>query len=469
VLGLVLALCVLTHPAAANGPDAPAQLLKRADGVKMINYAAFAAIVESLEGKSAQLQSADRDYLRYLEGWRKGYDGDYAAAVTALEKLASETAEATLRFRARTTVTNVLVLEARYEQAFSLLSGLLEQLTQISDGDAREQALVVAGQLYNEVAQYDLTLTYAQRLIDENWEGAGLCKGASLKLPALYESGRIKTPGPEWQAGIDACTRLGLLAHADVIRMYGIKRFIEQGRMDEALAQLKEHYEEVLGTRYPRLISAYDAMLAQVYLNKGDVARARQFASNAVQKAVKKQYTEPIVTGYRVLYELAKQRGDFKAALAFHEEYAAADKAYLDDLSARHLAYQKVNHENIANKLQVEALNKQNHVLQLERALSAKAMETSRLYIVLLTMTIVFIALWAYRTKRSQLHYPVRPGSLQVDQRQVRSRYRRLRAQADCVGVQDSFRQDRDLRPLRRRGVRRIAPELWTGGGSPTS
>ena len=405
MLGLVLALCVLTNAAAANGPDAPAQLLKRADGVKMTNYAAFAAILESLEGKSAQLQSVDRDYLRYLEGWRKVYDGDYAAAVTALEKLASETGDVTLRFRARTTVINVLVLEARYEQAFSLLSGLLEQLTQISDGDAREQALVVAGQLYNEVAQYDLTLTYAQTLIDENWAGAGLCKGAGLKLPALYESGRIKTPGPEWQAGIDACTRLGLLAHAGVIRMYGIKRFIEQGRMDEALVHLKEHYEEVLGTRYPRLISAYDAMLAQVYLNKGDLARARQFASNAVEKAVKKQYTEPIVTGYRVLYEVTKQQGDFKAALAFHEEYAAADKAYLDDLSARHLAYQKVNHENIANKLQVEALNKQNHVLQLERALSAKAVETSRLYIVLLTMTIVFIALWAYRTKRSQLHF----------------------------------------------------------------
>src|SRR5262249_40799621 len=60
---------------------------------------------------------------------------------------------------------------------------------------------------------------------------------------------------------------------------------------------------------------------------------------------------------------------------------------------------------NIANKLQVDALNKQNHVLQLERQLSGKAVETSRLYIVLLTMTVLFIGLWAYRTKKSQLHF----------------------------------------------------------------
>ena len=111
------------------------------------------------------------------------------------------------------------------------------------------------------------------------------------------------------------------------------------------------------------------------------------------------------MAAFQVLYELAKQRGDFKAALEFHEQFAAADKAYLDDLSARHLAYQKVNHENIANKLQLDALNKQNHVLQLERELSGKAVETSRLYIALLTMSVVFIGLWAYRTKRSQLHF----------------------------------------------------------------
>jgi diguanylate cyclase (GGDEF)-like protein len=117
------------------------------------------------------------------------------------------------------------------------------------------------------------------------------------------------------------------------------------------------------------------------------------------------ELNDQLVIAYRVLYEIAKQQGDFKAALEFHEQYSTADKAYLDDLSARHLAYQKVNHENIANKLQVDALNKQNHVLQLERQLTGKAVEASRLYIVLLTMTVIFIGLWAYRTKRSQLHF----------------------------------------------------------------
>jgi diguanylate cyclase (GGDEF)-like protein len=132
---------------------------------------------------------------------------------------------------------------------------------------------------------------------------------------------------------------------------------------------------------------------------------AQQLATNVTNSAGTDEFTEPLATAYSVLYELAKQRGDFAAALEYHEQFAAADKAYLTDLSARHLAFQKVTHENIANKLQVDALNKQNNVLQLERQLGSKAVEASRLYIVLLAMIVLFIGLWAYRTKRSQLHF----------------------------------------------------------------
>jgi len=44
-------------------------------------------------------------------------------------------------------------------------------------------------------------------------------------------------------------------------------------------------------------------------------------------------------------------------------------------------------------------------VLQLQQALDKKAVETSRLYILLLITIVAFIALWAYRTKLSQLHF----------------------------------------------------------------
>jgi diguanylate cyclase (GGDEF)-like protein len=395
---------LLASLAVASDADDATLLLRKADNVRTSNYVEFTAILQSVERRAENLTAAQHDYLRYLQAWKSAYDGDNETSISRLVALIDGTKDVTLRLRAGATAVNVLELAKRYEEAFSRLSDVLQLLPQVADKTAREQSLMDAAELYNEVGQYDLSMSYSQIVIDDNWAGRGLCKGGRLKLQTLYESGRLKSVGSEIQNGLDACVKVGEINNANSLRISAAKTYIEQGRFDDAVKVLQEHYGEVEVSRNPRLLATYDALLADAYRRKGSPALARQLAGNVTGSKLQ-GFNDQLVIAYRVLYELAKQQGDFKAALGFHEQYSAADKAYLDDLSARHLAFQKVNHENIANKLQVEALNKQNHVLQLERELSGKAVETSRLYIVLLTMTLVFIALWAYRTKRSQLHF----------------------------------------------------------------
>jgi diguanylate cyclase (GGDEF)-like protein len=386
-------------------PDSPSVLLKKADAVKTSNYVEFAALLASIEKHPEALSQADREYLRYLEAWKSGYDGDTQTSIARLTALIDGATSVTIRARAGATAVNMFGLSKRYEEAFSRLSGVLDLLPQVADGDARAQILLNAADLYNGVSQYDLSLSYAQLSIDENWAGRGICKGGQQKLQTLYVSGRLKVVGPQLMNAIDECVRVGEINYANNLRIDAAQAYIGQEKYDDAISMLTRHYVEVKDSRNPRLISAYEAVLADAYRRKGTPALAQQFAKKVTDSAGKDEFTEPLVTAYRVLYELARQRDDFKSALEFHERFAAADKAYLTDLSARHLAYQKVNHENIANKLQVDALNRQNHVLQLQRELGSKEVETSRLYIVLLTMTVLFIGLWAYRTKRSQLHF----------------------------------------------------------------
>ena len=404
--GAVGALCLwLAAVAPARADDESARLLKKADAVKLQDYPQFVTLLHSLQARAPQLPQPDRDYLEYLDGWNSAYTGRYDAAVAALGKIVDRSGDVTLRFRAATTVVNVLSVSRRYEEAFVRLNSLLDLLPQVTDGDAREQALLVAAFTYVEVAQYDLTLRYARMVIEENWAGRGPCKGGQLELEALLRTGKLTASSPQLQAGIDACDKVGGTMFANDIRTYTARLYIDERRYDDAIALLKQHYDEIVASRYGRLISAYDALLAEAYRKKGVPGLAKQFGLDTIQNAAPNQYTEPLVNAYATLYELTKESGDFKSALTYHEQYAAADKAYLDDVSARHLAYQKVSHENLANRLQVDALNKQNHVLQLERQLSAKAVEASRLYMALLALTALFIALWAYRTKRSQLHF----------------------------------------------------------------
>lgn len=389
---------------AADAPASVDQQLLKADSDKTGGFPEFVDELQALQGNSEHLTQRQRDYLRYLEAYKNAYEADNETAIARLNALSEDAVDPAMRIRADSTAVNLLEVSKRYGEAYTRLSSLLQRLPQITDKSARQQLLLNASQLYTEVGQYPLALSYSQTVIDEDWDGRGVCKGGRLKLHALYRSGSLKSMTPAVQATIDNCLKVGELGNANVVRFVAAMVYLDMNKPDDAIKILRDNYDEVKGTLNPRLMARFDALLAEAYRRKGALALARQYALN-VTGAPMKEFDDRLVNCYRVLYEVAKQMGDYKAALDYHEQYFAVDEAYLDDLSARQLAYQKVNHENIANKLQLEALNKENHVLQLQRELGSKAMETSRLYIALLTMTVVFIGLWAYRTKRSQLHF----------------------------------------------------------------
>jgi len=394
----VLCLSLLaTGNVVAAEPQA-AQLLKHADAVKTSDHKEFISTLARLDAQRSALSAAQRDYLRYLKAWESAYDGQYDVAIPQLKAIMAESSDQTLQFRARASVVNVLVLATQYEEAFSQLGLMLVALPQVTDSDAREQALGIAAYLYNQVGEYDMALSYAQRLIKEDWAGRGGCNGGQLQIEALYKSSRLKVTDGELQAALDACTRLGESIYGSAIRTYIARLHIDQGRFEEAVKLLRDQYAEVQRSRYPRMIAEYDSLLAQAYRQTGDPALMRKFALSAIGSGVKNQYTEPQATAYRLLYLLAKEQGDTVSALSYYEKYAAADKGYLDDVSARQIAYERVKHEALANRLQIDTLNKENQLLQLQR-------ENNRLYIALLIMVLGFIVFWAYKTKRSQLHF----------------------------------------------------------------
>jgi diguanylate cyclase (GGDEF)-like protein len=382
------------------------QMLRDADTTKATDPAQFEQIMQQLDAQAGTLSQLQQQYLTYLKGWQFSYAGDYARAVPLLQSIIDQSKDTTLRFRATTTIANVQAIATQYDEAFSQLGTLLALLPQVTDKDARQQGLAVVGYIYNQVGEYDLGLSYADRIASEDPSGRGACRSSHMRLEALYRSGRLRGNVAQFLNAIETCVHDGERLRANVIRTYVARSYIDQGRNRDAIKLLSEHYEETRALRYWRVICEYESLLATAYRNSGNRHLAQQFALRAVgDERNRSQYIEPIVSAYRLLYQLSQEQGDTKSALAYHEKYAAADKGYLDDVSARQIAYERAKHEAAANRLQIDALNKQNEVLQLQQALGKKAVETSRLYIALLIVVAVFIALFAYRTKRSQLHF----------------------------------------------------------------
>ncbi|SEI42533.1 GGDEF domain-containing protein [Frateuria terrea] len=389
-------------PAAAHDPEA---LLELADGIKTTDNARFVRLLDQLDQGASRLPTEQLWYLRYLQAWEAAWIGDYPKATTLAMAVADQAGDITLRARAGATSVNMLGLGHRYTEAFVRLDQLLRLLPGVTDRQARYQVESEAAQLYGGTGQYDLAADYANRMTKELSSAAAQCKANYFVLHAAYHLGKLAAPEQDFRAGIERCTKTGERLFANVIRGDLAEYYLSQGRAGDTIRLLEANYQGVKLDRYRDLISQFDAQLAQAYDLAGNTGRARQYALAALESSISGEYTRPLVDAYRLLYRIEQKAGHYQAALAFLEKYMAADKAYLDDVSAKALAYQMVKQEVRAKKADFDALARKNQILQLQQALDRKAVEASRLYIAVLALGLLVIGLWLLRLKRSQLQF----------------------------------------------------------------
>lgn len=380
-------------------------MLVRADHLKTSDNPAFVALLDQLHHREVTLSEEQRLLLNYLDAWQLDYLGDYGGARTSLTAIIRDAPNATLRFRATATLINVLGAVHRYEDAFAQLNQLIEQLPRVTDRELRWQGLGEIAQLLIAAGQYDLGAGYARQMMDVIPAGETACKAAYFIEHARYSSGQLGRGDEQTQEAFDNCARAGesVFANALLADMASVQ--IRGGHPDEAVSLLEKHYSSVRHDQYLITILRFDALLAQAYLAMGQASKARTYALAAWQASTPGEFTDPLRMACKTLYQIDQQRGDFKSALDWHVRYMEADKAYLDDVSAKAMAYQVVKQQVQARKAEVDALAKRNRILQLQQALDRKAVEASRLYIAVLALGLLAIGLWLLRLKRSQLQF----------------------------------------------------------------
>ncbi|HUA79860.1 MAG TPA: diguanylate cyclase [Dyella sp.] len=399
---------VALNVAAARSPAAneTAQLFARADDIEVVDNAAFATLLTQLESREANLSDAQRWHLRYLEAWQTGYIGQIDKAKPQLEAVVAQAPDIDLKEQARGTLINVLGISHNYEEAFRYLDQALDALPRITVARTRLRVLFDASQLLNEAGQYDLASSYADQILATKGAENYRCLGIATKLDAEFGSGQqASTLLPQLNDGIAECRAQHDLLTADTIQRDMATLDLQQGNADQAIALLQDHYAEVQRIGYVDLVSKYETSLADAYWKQGDERQAEKYALLTVDTAAKSGFSEPLIKAYQLLYQIARQKGDMREALAYHEKYIVTDNGHLDDLREKAYAYQIVKQQVEAKKAELDALDKQNQILQLQQTLDRKAVVTSRLYIALLLFVLASIALWLYRLKRSQLRF----------------------------------------------------------------
>ncbi|MDQ7998063.1 MAG: GGDEF domain-containing protein [Luteibacter sp.] len=379
--------------------------LNEADAVKIRDFGRYSRLLDEVEPFESKLDDEQRAMFHFLRGWRATWVGDYENAKVELEKVADQSVNSVLRLRALSTLVNLLGVGHRYEDAFKRLNELQELMPSVRDRKARFQAMGEASQLLSSAGQFEQAEAYAKDMMAEPPPGETVCKGAQHLLRARREANRLDTIDPMVLDAIEQCEAKGDDVFADSMRADIAAFYLSHGQPEEAVKLLTEHRDNLRTLNYSQLLGEFDSHLAQAYLALGDLSNARRFGLSAVAGAIRDEFTDPRRTGYLVLYQVEQRLGHAQQALTFHEQYMAADKAYLDDISARSLAFQIVDQQLLARKTEVDALNKQNEILRLSGVLDRKEVETGRLYIFILglaLLAIVWLVLWL---RRSQLRF----------------------------------------------------------------
>ena len=389
----------------AQDPRNPSAALAEAETVLTRDHARLVVLLDELHHEQTELTPAQQRHLQFLDAWSAAFVGDYPRADRLFRGLADQAGDPALSTRALAMLVHDGFVNRRYEDAYVAAYRLMADLPAITDPTARREALGEVIQMLNSQQQYDLALKYAREMKDAYPTGKGGCQAALYEAQTLLHSGKLTSGNREFRDTIDACDAVGETLYSNALSLDWASFMVDHGQSSQAIALLRRLAPSVRANGYRAQASVLQAILAQAYLAEGDSNGARQAAQAALATGDLGTPGWATQTAYQVLYQMEKKAGHAAAALAYHEKYVVREEAAMDDTKARALAYQMVKQEVLAKKLRLDALAKENRILQLRQELDHKAAETARLYVALLLAAIAFIGLWLYRLKHSQMRF----------------------------------------------------------------
>lgn len=394
------ALIAVLLPCAAWAADVQS-LLERADAVRSSDPAQFESLLTMLEAAKAQATPAQLEHIRLLQAYFTAVRGQLGDAAEQSAILFAVAEDPTIRFRAGMLAANTAIIARDLPWALRHLEKALTQIDSVTDLQIREDGRRVAATVYNLAGQFEKGLDQARSVAASPVSEKSLCVARHLEVEALVN---LKRPADDgWvQDAITHCLRQGDLIAAGLLRRDLATKWAGEGRTADALALLERHWSDVEATRYPLLIAITRSLIAGYRLQLGDVSGAEAHAQAVHAMPQLDPHSLPIITAHRVLYEVAKRRGDLATALMEHEHYAAADKARLDEIKAREVAIQFGKLELAAKKQSIALLSQRNEVLQLQQQVARTDMWNARLGIALLALCALALAAWGWHGRRLQ-------------------------------------------------------------------
>ena len=395
-------LAILSWSPVIFAGESYSQLLDQADRARSADPAAFRRLLTQLNAETGNATALQRQYTSYLNAYAEGFAGRLNESIRQARQLLNVTSDPGLKVRVGALIVNDYALNGHFNDGLRQLEQTFSLLDQVSDPSLREHLFIAATTLYNQIGQYELAKHYAELVIAAPSSARSLCFAGYSKFQALLKLNALPQSDAPILEVIKNCGDQHESVMENVTRVILARKWISEGQSEKAIALLNAHLSEAQATGYPRAIAEVRSLLAELLLQKGDLAGAETNAQITAVQGVNIANTPPVVSALFTLYKIADQRGHVADALSAYVRYAEAERSYLEEVKARELAYHLVRQEAQQKNQQIELLNRQNKLLQLQQQVDQKAAQNSRFMMMLAVLGALTIAYWGYKTRRLQ-------------------------------------------------------------------
>ncbi|WP_170309633.1 GGDEF domain-containing protein [Litorilituus lipolyticus] len=375
-------------------------MLNRADKLRSSNNAISRQILEKLK-KQAFLTLEQRNFLTYLTAIQAGFEGDYSQIELLLTTVIKSEASDLLKYRANYSLINLYTEQERWRDGLKQVETLLNIESNIEQ-HYRRLALMAVTEFYIQLEQYSLAYKYSLQVIKESTSPRNICIAKQLQVAVKLKSSSPLLKEDEVVDAINACEQINEQIFLGYIRLYQGEMYLNDALTSKAINATLPYIEDIVATNYYPLIGNSYRLIAEIYWQQKQYRKAKNYAFKAQEYFQVDTSLKDKKAIFYLLFQLSELEEDYIQAFEYHKLYDEANSELIKNTQEKHLVFQLVQHNDLANKNKIAQLNKTNTFLKTQHEITLEKEQTIILIVMILVGLLTLGSSWVYNSWLTQ-------------------------------------------------------------------
>lgn len=381
--------------------------LIQADKLRSSSPSESSALLDTIDVE--KLSAENLDLYQYLLFFNLSMQGNLEEATRGFVGLTSSEVSLNIRQRARASLVTMYAGTGKWSLGLATVNKLLDDIKTMEHGPAFEQAFSSIVVFYMLLDESELSLKYAENIINNpEFSARTTCIASLFRLAALLNIDVTRLSDSDFEATIQKCQKADESIVVLSTYHYMAKFYFKTDRIQEALELLNFHLKDTESSGYKTMVASFYELLAKYYLHSNEFATAELYAIKILQTKDEHHNADSINIAYEVLAKIKENEKQYDEALLYYKKFSEVKQQKLDQDNAKLLAIQKAKFDDVEKNAHIALLDKENALLKTQALLDSAAAQNKRLALALLTMALLVFILWTYKNRRNYLrmqHY----------------------------------------------------------------